>query len=81
MKGESKLNFKKIPVTGNEPYDAYSFCACGNNDFECDFTKFPVAMTYVPMQPWEGLYDLEKGLCRGTIFPSLDLPFFGGDTK
>lgn len=37
----------------------------------------------VPMQPWETPYESQKGLQQGTIFPSLDLPFFasGGDVN
>lgn len=37
----------------------------------------PVAMAYVPFQSWEKPYDMEAGLSRGTIFPSLDKPFLG----
>lgn len=38
---------------------------------------FPVAMGYVPWQRWHTVYDLEKALCTGTIFPELDKPFLG----
>ena len=41
----------------------------------------PPAMAYVPYQQWGDVYDAEKGLCRGTMFPVLDLPFSGGDGK
>ena len=37
----------------------------------------PLAMAYVPFQTWEKPYDMETGLSRGTIFPSLDKPFIG----
>lgn len=44
-------------------------------------TKFPastpIAMMYVPYQEWETPYDPDLALSRGTIFPSLDLPFIG----
>lgn len=43
-----------------------------------DFENWPIAMAYVPMQPWEETYDSAKGLQAGTIFPSLNLPFRGG---
>lgn len=35
----------------------------------------------VPFQPWEQPYDPEAALRHGTIFPSLDLPFYaaGGE--
>lgn len=35
----------------------------------------PLAMSYVPWQSWEALYDESTALTRGTAFPSLDLPF------
>lgn len=34
-------------------------------------------MAYVPWQYWHRVYDLEKGLACGTIFPELDKPFLG----
>ena len=37
-----------------------------------------LAMSYVPTQKWEALYEAEEGLPRGTIFRRLDLPFEGG---
>lgn len=41
----------------------------------------PLAIATIPMQPWEEPYDLCKALKTGTIFPSLDLPFYvtGGE--
>ncbi len=38
----------------------------------------PVGMSYVPYQMWKEPYDAETALCRGTMFPELDLPFTGG---
>ena len=37
-----------------------------------------VTMAYVPMQRWNQVYDMSRGLTRGTIFPELDLPFVMG---
>lgn len=45
----------------------------------CSVDGMRVGMTYVPMQPWEELYDFDIGLRAGTIFPCLHLPFMGGD--
>lgn len=39
--------------------------------------KMPLAMGYVPIQRWNQTYDYHEGLCKGTIFPCLDLPFRG----
>lgn len=41
-------------------------------------TNFPIGMCYVPIQDWEEMYPMEKALCVGTAFPSLNLPFEGG---
>lgn len=47
----------------------------------CDRSTLPrnpvLAMAYVPFQQWSEVYSAEKGLCSGTIFPCLDLPFVG----
>lgn len=40
-------------------------------------SEYPIAMAYVPWQRWGETYDAEKALCRGTLFPALDLPFTG----
>lgn len=40
--------------------------------------RVSLAMSYVPFQRFENLYDDEKALSRGTLFASLDLPFVGG---
>lgn len=36
-----------------------------------------LAMGYVPMQHYDQMFDLGKGLQVGTIFPELCLPFCG----
>lgn len=90
------MNFDHTPEMGDRIYEKNHMCFADHdhaydsddgsrrgchNDPKWDYRKFPVAMAYVPMQPWEGLYDLETGLRRGTIFPSLDKPFMGGGPK
>lgn len=54
---------------------------CRRHMEKCDFDTWTLAMVYVPMQPWEEPYELEKGLNSGTIFPGLDLPFLGGGCR
>lgn len=44
-----------------------------NNKLE----NMPLAMAYVPWQYFDKVYDLNKALEIGTIFPELDLPFCG----
>ncbi|MEF9942207.1 MAG: spore coat associated protein CotJA [Lachnospiraceae bacterium] len=52
------------------------YAPCCNNDDVLE--GLPIAMAYVPWQMWRKLYDVEKGLCRGTIFEELDKCFQGG---
>lgn len=37
----------------------------------------PLAIAYVPYQEWEDTYAENVALAKGTIFPSLDMPFLG----
>ncbi len=37
----------------------------------------PIGMAYVPFQQWEEPYPENKALEEGTIFPSLNLRFYG----
>lgn len=49
-----------------------------NNIQEKPFpAETPIGMCYVPFQQWETPYAENVALERGTIFPSLDLPFLG----
>jgi hypothetical protein len=44
-----------------------------------ELPNLALAMAYVPWQSWSETYDSQRALCRGTIFPQLDLPFgYGG---
>lgn len=40
-----------------------------------------VTMAYVPWQELRTVYEPEKGLMTGTIFPELDKPFYGRGGK
>ena len=54
-----------------------------NNDF-CKDTNYNavsgdiLTMAFVNMQPIESVYETDDGFSRGTIFPNIDKPFFGG---
>jgi hypothetical protein len=37
--------------------------------------KTPLAMAYVPYQVFDKVYEADEAICRGTLFPELDLPF------
>ena len=44
-------------------------------EFNRELQELPLAMAYVPIQPWGDTYTPCRALCRGTLFPALDLPF------
>ncbi len=39
------------------------------------------AMAYVPFQTDNAVYDVQKALQRGTVFPVLDKPFLAGGRR
>ena len=72
-----------------EQYDAHKMCypshmnlAPMQQDNTCPCSDVPgncaLVMAYVMWQSWERTYEPAVALERGTIFPSLDLPFLGG---
>lgn len=54
---------------------------CSTEGLEMPQSRFPsdtpYAMAYVPFQQWEETYAENVALSKGTIFPSLDFPFYG----
>lgn len=59
--------------------DRNEFCRANNGKASLEHVDYMgPAMGYVPWQPWEEIYDMEKGLYLGTIFCNLDKPFKGG---
>lgn len=59
----------------NQINSTASDCAC--NAYSNDMFGFPLAMAYVPWQPWCNLYSTEQALNKGTLFQDLDLDFMG----
>ena len=39
--------------------------------------KGVVASVYAPLQTFDGIYDVDSALRRGTLFEALDKPFYG----
>ena len=75
----------KPPCGGKPPCDGGHKPPCGCNP-NCDadsslyndqLNGMAIGIGYVPWQQWCKVYDLCKGLNQGTIFPPLDLPFYG----
>ncbi len=55
-----------------QKFDAAPVCAIP------DISAPSLAITYSPWQEWNCVYEAERALCRGTIFPCLDKPFLEG---
>lgn len=56
-------------------------CFDGNFCIDTDFntnTDGILTMAFVNMQPIESIYKTDDAFPRGTIFPNIDKPFFGG---
>lgn len=41
----------------------------------CDSAATLPVLAFLVTQPLDSVYEAEDGLCRGTLFPSLDKPF------
>ena len=56
---------------------------CGCQSGSASSQAPALAIATIPMQAWEQPYVPGKALTCGTIFPSLDLPFYatGGDCR
>lgn len=54
-------------------------CAYDEQKHVCGFgvENAVLAAVYLPMQKFEGVYDKETALRRGTMFEALDKPFYG----
>lgn len=66
---------------GRMPYATGKSCMqeSGMSDRSCKMEKanWPIGMTYVPIQKWGNLYEVDEGFHQGTIFKELNLPFTG----
>ena len=67
-------NSAKGALMGNMNNNCMS-CQNVRRDVFCE--DVAIGMGYIPWQVWGDVYDLNKGLCAGTIFPCLDKPFMG----
>lgn len=59
--------------------------SCIDDDF-CIATPMPrtggiLAMAFVDMQPIDGVYPEATAFCNGTLFPNLNMPFYGGNKR
>ena len=56
----------------NHKNDEFNFSTTNNN------ANGILTMAFVNMQPLDTVYETDDGFCRGTIFPNIDKPFYGG---
>lgn len=46
-----------------------------------DFNNGILTMAFVDMQPLNSVYETEDAFCRGSLFPNIDKPFWGGKRR
>jgi len=66
------------PRTVQQRYPRPSIPVCPTvqlMEYNRELQELPLAMAYVPIQCWGDTYAPSRALCRGTLFPQLDLPF------
>lgn len=73
-KNASAMPLMSTPPCGCNPCNCVDNTASLQND---QLRGLALGIGYVPWQQWECVYNVEEGLSRGTIFPSLDFPFYG----
>ena len=61
----------------NESAEGCNGCTSGKDPLH----GYSLAMVYSPEQAFDGLYEPEEGLTRGTVFIALEKPFFGDGRK
>ncbi len=71
--------------TGNGTNECHERNHSNDTSCACRKSRLPAstayAIAYVPFQQSGEVYDCDKALARGTIFPCLDLPFLKGCCK
>ena len=80
----NNINYNDNSCRDNENYnndyiDSAS-CPCQNSDCQPGDTPVDgmiIAMSYVPWQQWNNIYNSEEAFNRGTIFASLYKPWIG----
>ncbi len=63
--------------TRPSPKDCLDKNFCLDTDYNAVRSDI-LTMAFVNMQPIESVYETDDGFCRGTIFPNIDKPLFGG---
>ena len=59
----------------------HSSCSYKQEKEVLKLDSMPLAMTYVPWQKWQNLYNRQAALKNGTLFEELNKPFKGGQKR
>ena len=74
--GRSSVNPRRGNACGNMP-SRCGDCDANSSSRNDPLEGMPLGIGYVPWQQWRNTYDYSEGLSQGTIFPCLNLPFYG----
>lgn len=78
---QNNMRYSRCSIQNMQQMRTHSDCCRKTNGCPDTQTRFPaspvVAMSYVPWQKWEDIYEAGRGLECGTIFRELDKPFLG----
>ena len=82
-RGTGRTQGRYLDTRCGEAADRYaSEDPCERDDYEDDFSNYPIGMCYVPWQRFKNLYENEfAALANGTLFKDLDLDWYGRGCK
>ena len=78
--GAGALRDKLLGISDDPRGERASDCGVGEFYTSWGLRDKPLSMVYSVLQDFDGLYDREKALLRGTLFEALDLPFVGSSS-
>jgi len=79
MYGRSAVN-SQTDYTVKDSKECFNTDYCLKTNYTDDKSGI-LTMAFVNMQPLDSVYETEEGFPRGTIFPNIDKPLFGGMKK
>lgn len=73
----SACHHQSMPNNNRTCRPMSALCEPHSSRYNDPLQGMPIGIGYVPWQEWGNLYDPARGLCAGTMFAPLDLPFYG----
>lgn len=74
---EDFFDFSRFAFGGAKQGNIHAVSQPPMNNINNCIDSLPLTMAYVPFQSYGVMYEPDKALCRGTVFPDLDKPFLG----